>query len=222
MDKGSSEEEDESPRASGLKNNDAEKELYQEINNKATIQKAQELTFKEQNYLRERAKSKKNKRMQLNLQEALTQFSFFLLNDEDTIIQSFGKFNTLKKQLQKKTSEEVQYVVNAINYVTSLIDLAQSKGFEHNLYDIQLPQLLKCIHEETIDESETFVYGKTKLWSFKKIAANDKTQQKDHTTYEMDYWNQHYFKNKVVVKFSKMPDNASNWLHIQCINFARK
>ncbi|KAL6942759.1 hypothetical protein ACO0RG_001720 [Hanseniaspora osmophila] len=231
MEKDSSEEEDEilgyekyepTKTTSTFRSSDAEKLLYQEVNNETAIQKAQELVLKEQNYLRGRAKNKRSQRMQLNLQQTLTQFSFFFLNDQGTILQTFGKFNDLKKQLQKEKPEEVQYVVNAINYVTSLIDLAQSKGFENNLYDIQLHQLLKCIDEETIDELEKIAYRKTKLWSFKKIAASDNAQHHGHTTYEMDYWNQNYFKNKVAVKFSNMPDTPSNWLHILCINFARK
>ncbi|AQZ18983.1 LIN1 (YHR156C) [Zygosaccharomyces parabailii] len=144
------------------------------------------------------------------IDEALSRLQYFI-KSSDTVLTALARFNQLRN-----CGEPEGYIINAINFVTEVIDILERKGIK-DVYGLTRLELRNLAKEESISESAIDNY-KTKLWSFKWIEKPDAVHGL-YTNYQMQYWKENYFHNKVIVKFFDEPDLPSNWILVDCVNF---
>lgn len=161
---------------------------------------------------RQKLNQVQSRRRHYMVDEALFRLLYFVKPSE-TVLITLGRFNRLRNH--NKSSS--QYVINAINFVTDLIDILDHKGIE-DIYNLKSSDLSKLIEEESLGGSNSVNNYKTKMWSFKWIQKPD-TVHGEYTNYQMQYWKNSYFQHKVAVKICYEPDKPPNWVHIDCINF---
>lgn len=149
--------------------------------------------------------------------EALVLLKFFLIDDVNTVLQSLGRLNKLRKMAISENSKSLKYIIYGIELLSDLINILESKGF-NGIYEYNRKKVQEAIEEERLDDSSKVDDRKTKLWSFKWLSKLDQIHGR-YTNYEMSYWQKTYFQNNVIVKFHSEPDQDENWIHISCLNF---
>lgn len=149
--------------------------------------------------------------------EALILLKFFLAGNHETVLESLGRLNKLRKIAISKRDNSLKYVIHGIELLSDLINLLEKKGFSE-IYEYDRGKVQDAIVEEFFDDSSKIVDHKTKLWNFKWLNKLDEYHGL-YTNYEMSYWQKSYFKNNVVVKFHSEPDRDENWVHISCLRF---
>lgn len=143
--------------------------------------------------------------------EALIRLMYFV-NPGETVLTTLGRFNKLRNR-----GESVEYIVNAINFVTDLIDIIERKGIE-DVYSLTRSDLLKLFKEESLEDSALIDDYKTKMWCFKWIKKPDVIHG-EYTNYQMQYWKKSYFQQNVAAKICFEPNEPINWVHIDCLHF---
>ncbi|CAD6630213.1 XXYS1_4_G0002050.mRNA.1.CDS.1 [Saccharomyces cerevisiae] len=149
--------------------------------------------------------------------EALNLLNFFLVNENETVLESLGRLNKLRKIAISKKNNSLKYVVHGIVLLSDLIDILEKKGFSE-IYEYNRLKVQDALEEEFFDDSSRIVDHKTKLWGFKWLNKLDEYHGL-YTNYEMSYWQKSYFKNSVIVKFHSEPDLDENWIHVSCLSF---
>lgn len=153
----------------------------------------------------------KNRQRHYMVDEALIRLQYFI-NPGETVLTALGRFNKLRSR-----NEPSEYVVNAINFVTDLIDVIERKGIE-DVYSLKRSDLSKLIEEESLGDSTSIDDYRTKIWSFKWIQKPEVIHG-EYSNYQMQYWKKSYFQHKVAVKICFEPNEPVNWVHIDCVNF---
>ncbi|GAV48502.1 hypothetical protein ZYGR_0V00140 [Zygosaccharomyces rouxii] len=143
--------------------------------------------------------------------EALIRLQYFI-NPGETVLAALGRLNKLRNR-----DESSGYVINAINFLTDLIDIIERKGIE-DVYSLRRSDLFKLIEEESLGDSFSIDNYKTKMWSFKWIKKPDIIYG-EYSNYQMQYWKKSYFQHNVAVKICFEPNEPVNWVHIDCVNF---
>lgn len=167
--------------------------------------------------MKERVRAIQKGKRHYMIEDALLRLKFFV-DKESNVMSVLSKFNKLRNDKKFVSNHNsVQYIVNAINFLTDLIDILDSKGIT-DVYDLTRSDVETLILEEAFDDSSTIDNYKSKIWTFKWLTKLDEVQ-KNHTNYEMQYWKASYFNNNVVVKLDDEPDEERNWVHIQCVTF---
>lgn len=161
---------------------------------------------------RERELNEKQKKQRhYMIDEALIRLQYFV-NPGETVLTALGRLNKLRNR--GKLSE---YVINAINFVTELIDIIERKGIE-DVYALKKSDLSMLIKEESLGDSTSIDDYRTKMWCFKWIKKPHAIHG-EYTNYEMQYWKESYFEHSVAVKICFEPDEPANWVHVDCVNF---
>ena len=180
----------------------------QEIQKVADAHKTQLLMLKK----RERQILKNRRKYMLD--EALTKL-LYCIKDDDTVLETLSYFNSLRKSTT--IDIEVTAFSNAIDLLTDLIEILEKKGI-NDVYDLTRPKIKILLEEEESLSRRPNDDKNDKVWSFRWITGLQKTYQ-FYSNYEMNYWKQHYFKGKVIVKYKDDDDIPKNWIHISCVNF---
>ncbi|SJM88068.1 uncharacterized protein ZBIST_4257 [Zygosaccharomyces bailii] len=160
--------------------------------------------------VRQKEDEQRRKGRHYMIHEALSRLQYFV-KSSDTVLTALARFNQLRN-----CGEPERYIINAINFVTEVTDILQRKGIK-DVYGLTRLELRNLAKEESIAEPVIDNY-KTKLWSFKWIEKPDVVHGL-YTNYQMQYWKENYFHNKVIIKFFDEPDLPSNWMLVDCVNF---
>lgn len=149
---------------------------------------------------------------------ALQKIKYFVLRDE-IVLQSLSRLEHYRKQeINKSDDTVVKYITNGIEKLLDLIQLLEKKNIE-NVYQLDLNGVERLIDEEILDITTKVDNKKTKIWDFKWIKDKKEKNNGPYSNYEMQYWKDNYFQNKVIVKHHDDPDEEHNWIHISCLNF---
>lgn len=141
--------------------------------------------------------------------EALLRLQF-LLSHEGTVIDSLARLN-------KRRESGGTNVINSINYISDLISILETKGFE-DVYSLKREDVTSLYAEEALNDSALIDDYKSPIWTFKWLKKPERVHG-PHTNYEMQYWKQSYFQNGVAVRFHDDPDKPENWLDLNSITF---
>lgn len=143
------------------------------------------------------------------IDEALLRFYFFLSCD-GTIVDSLAKLN-------KRRGADRQYVLNAINYISDLINILEQKGLE-DVYFLKRSDVAALYKEECLNDSAAIDDYKSLMWSF-RWSSKPSEVHGPYTNYQMQSWKSSYFKDNVEVRFHDDADKPENWLDLSSVTF---
>ncbi|EDO19085.1 hypothetical protein Kpol_2000p52 [Vanderwaltozyma polyspora DSM 70294] len=187
------------------------------------VNKARNAKTLEEIRSRERQRTLLKQKRRYTLDDTLLHLKYFI-DKEDTVLDTLNRFSKLRNKKDPSKDEHALktrniYIVNAIEFLTDLIELLENKSVE-NVYELTRSDIDKLILEEIISKDDLIDDYKSKIWNFKWLTNLSKEPSKDcYSNYEMQYWKSTYFKGNVIVKHYKDSDDVKNWVHIDCITF---
>ncbi|CCF56282.1 hypothetical protein KAFR_0A08480 [Kazachstania africana CBS 2517] len=195
--------------------NDEEKWM-DEVENIESVAAAKAKQYK---FNRERQQRSQRKGRHYMIDEALYRLQFLVSTNGDTVLQTLGKLNKLRKSYEDATdnTDAVRYITNSIELLMDLTEILQRKGYD-DVYSLNRKNIIDSIEEESLTDQFKIDFRKNKIWSFKWLNKTDKISEY-YTCYEMNYWKKTFFKGNVIVKFKDEKDEMKNWLHISCLEF---
>lgn len=144
--------------------------------------------------------------------EALYQILFLMPDQDKNIIETLAQLNKDKKRFSKiQNSQCVEAVVNAINILTDSVETLERKEFS-NVYQMKRQDLVNAIKEEPTSKDGLYDPIKDRIWQYKWL-GKDKVYG-FYTCYEMQYWKENYFQNRVLVRLNSYSESDNYWVHI--------
>lgn len=175
--------------------------------------RAAESHKKQQQTEKQRLRQMKKNMRHYMIDEALLRL-FYFVGKTASVVEVLGRLNGLRTKSKDKVEKE--YITNAIDFVTDLIDILEQKGVD-DVYNIDKNKLSALIEEESLGTTSLIDPGR-KIWSFKWMKDLNKIHE-PYSSHEMSSWKKTYFKNKAIVKFKDDEDVPTNWIHISCLEF---
>ncbi|CAL9732566.1 hypothetical protein MOUN0_O00782 [Monosporozyma unispora] len=183
------------------------------IDSVKNVQKVAQAHKTQVNSMKKRERQIIKNRRKYMLNEALLRL-LYCVENEETVLEALSRFNSMRR---KATDDIViSTITNSITLLTDLIDLLEKKDID-DVYDLTRSKIKKLIEEESLPGT-VIDNQKDKNWSFKWISGSQKIHE-FYSNYEMNYWKDTYFNNKVIVKYKDEEDISKNWLHVSCITF---
>lgn len=194
-------------------NNDFNQEDYwlSECSSKAAIEDAR----KSKQRMEKSNKRSKPSRPLFMLDEALERMYYFVPSGK-SVEDALTKCHILRKKAKKASDFKELYVQNCISNILILSNVLEQKGIE-NVLSLKREDIESLYKEESISGTP-IDHINVKHWEFKWIESPEETH-KVFSNYEMEYWKENYFDDKVAVKHHEDEDLEANWYDVSCLQF---
>lgn len=183
---------------------DEEDEAWLQDAKKEDIMKAKLAQSRSQNASRKRP---------LRPVEALLSTVIELLDPAETPLEALGRLNPKRQKSRQETTTTNPQLKQAIVDLTGACDELMQEKALNEVYDMSREELMRLYKSETgkdfesgrgkkraaeeMDHQESEEYGE-KIWEFRWLG--DETVQGPFSAFEMHYWKDNYFDNKVEVR----------------------